>query len=106
MKILEYLKEIENVELYLIPLLLIFTVWFILNTIKYYKGEKRNVKHLHRFAKEGEVEAQNHLAKRYHKGNMVKKSFQRAAFWSQKASFSGDTDAKEFLENIIKKKKC
>lgn len=106
MKILEYLNEIENVELYLIPVLLILTLWFILNTIKYYKGEKRNVKHLHRFAKEGEVEAQNHLAKRFYKGNMVKKSSQRAAFWSQKASFSGDADAKEFLETIIKKKKC
>lgn len=106
MKVLEYLNDMENIELYLIPVLFIFTIWFILNTIKYYKGEKRNVKHLHRFAKEGEVEAQNHLAKRYHKGNMVKKSSQRAAFWYQKASFSGDDNAKESLESIIKKKKC
>jgi TPR repeat protein len=106
MNILEEMKTMENLELYILLALFIFTVWFIRNTIKYYKGEKRNVKHLHRFAKEGEVEAQNHLAKRYHKGNMVKKSYQRAAFWSQKASFSGDSDAKEFLENIIKKKKC
>ena len=96
----------ENLELYILLALLLFTLWFIRNTIKYYKGEKRNVKHLHRFAKEGEVKAQNHLAKRYHKGNMVKKSAQRAAFWSQKAAFSGDTDAKEFLETITKKKKC
>lgn len=105
MNILEYLKELENVELYLIAVLFIFTIWFIFNTIKYYKGEKRNVKHLHRFAKEGEVEAQNNLAKRYHKGNMLKKSSQRAAFWYQKASFSGDDNAREFLETIMKKKK-
>jgi len=105
MKFLEFLKDVENVELYLIGLLFIFTIWFILNTIKYYKGEKRNVKHLHRFAKEGEVESQNHLAKRYDKGDMVKKSSQRAAFWYQKAYFSGDDNAKDSLETIIKKKK-
>ncbi len=106
MKILDEAKTMENLELYILLALFIFTLWFIRNTIKYYKGEKRNVKHLHRFAKEGEVEAQNHLAKRYHKGDMVKKSSQKAAFWSQKAAFSGDTDAKEFLDTIIKKKKC
>ena len=94
----------ENIELYILLVLLLFTLWFIRNTIQYYKGEKRNVKHLHRFAKEGEVEAQKHLSKRYHKGDMVKKSSQKAAFWSQKAAFSGDDDAKEFLENIIKNK--
>ena len=104
MKFLDNLKELENLELYILLALFVFTVWFIRNTIKYYKGEKRNVKHLHRFAKEGEVEAQNHLSKRYHKGDMVKKSSQNAAFWSQKASFAGDADAKEFLETIIKKK--
>lgn len=106
MKILDNIKDLENLELYFLLVLLLFTLWFIRNTIKYYKGEKRNVKHLHRFAKAGEVDAQNHLSKRYHKGDMVKKSSQRAAFWSQKAAFSGDTDAKEFLETIVKKKKC
>ncbi|RLA69007.1 MAG: hypothetical protein DRG09_06820 [Epsilonproteobacteria bacterium] len=105
MKILDEMKNMENLELYILLAVLLFTLWFIRNTIKYYKGEKRNVKHLHRFAKEGEVDAQNHLAKRYHKGDMVKKSSQKAAFWSQKASFSGDTDAKEFLDTVIKKKK-
>lgn len=106
MKFLDDLKDMENIELYILLVLFLFTVWFIRNTIQYYKGEKRNVKHLHRFAKSGEVEAQHHLAKRYQKGNMVKKSSHRAAFWYQKASFSGDEDAKEFLETIIKKKKC
>jgi len=105
MKFLDDVKDIENIEFYIFLVLLIFTIWFIRNTIRYYRGEKRTVKHLHRFAKEGEVDAQNHLAKRYHKGNMVKKSSQRAAFWYQKASFSGDDNAKEFLDTIIKKKK-
>ena len=106
MQIVEYFNDIENIELYIIFALLVFTLWFILNTIKYYKGEKRKVKHLHRFAKEGEVEAQHHLAKRYQKGYAVKKSCQKAAFWYQKAAFSGDSDAKSFLEKILKKKRC
>ncbi|MDQ7046650.1 MAG: hypothetical protein Q9M39_03175 [Sulfurovum sp.] len=109
MKSFEYLKELDNFELYLIPILLIFTIWFILDTVKYYKGEKRNIKYLHKFAKEGEVEAQKHLAKRYYEGNMVKKSFQRASFWSQKASFSAkrisDYKSKIFLNITSKNKK-
>jgi len=103
----------ENIELYIIVALIIIIIWFILNTIKYYHGEKRKVKNLHRFAKEGEVEAQGRLAKHYHKGNMVKKDCQKAAYWYQKASFSGDDISKGHLENFfdnekkdIKKKKC
>jgi TPR repeat protein len=103
---MEYLDDLENIELYIIVALIIFTIWFILNTVKYYKGEKRKVKHLHRFAKEGETEAQHHLAKRYQKGYAVKKSCQKAAFWYQKAAFSGDPDAKTFLEKMLKNKRC
>jgi TPR repeat protein len=106
MQIVEYLKKIENIELYVIFGLSIFIIWFVLNTVKYYKGEKRKVKHLHRFAKEGEAEAQHHLAKRYQKGYAVKKSCQKAAFWYQKAAFSGDENAKTFLEKILDKKRC
>jgi len=106
MQIIEYFNDMENIELYIILALFIFTIWFILNTVKYYKGEKRKVKHLHRFAKEGEVEAQHHLAKRYQKGYAVKKSCQKAAFWYQKAAFSGDEDARGFLDKILKKKRC
>ena len=106
MQILEYFNDLENIELYIIVALFVFTIWFIFNTIKYYKGEKRKVKHLHRFAKEGESDAQHHLAQRYRKGSMVKKSCQKAAFWYQKAAFSGDTEAKGFLEEMVKKKKC
>lgn len=103
---MEYLEKIEHIEIYIILVLFIFTVWFIFNTIKYYKGEKRKVKHLHRFAKEGESDAQHHLAKRYQKGYAVKKSCQKAAFWYQKASFSGDEDAKDSLEKMLEKKRC
>ena len=103
---MEIFDDLENVELYIIVGVFIFTVWFTLNTIKYYKGEKRKVKHLHRFAKEGETQAQHHLAKRYQKGFAVKKSCQKAAFWYQKAAFSGDPDAKHFLEKIRKNKRC
>ena len=106
MQIVEYFNDLENIELYIIVVLLVFTIWFIFNTIKYYKGEKRKVKHLHRFAKEGEVEAQQHLAQRYQKGYAVKKSCQKAAFWYQKAAFSGNDDARSFLEKMLKKKRC
>jgi TPR repeat protein len=103
----------ENFELYIILALIVIIIWFIVHTIKFYHGEKRKVKNLHRFAKEGEVDAQSTLAKRYQKGDMVKKDCQRAAFWYQKASFSGDEGAKGHLEKFldngakgIKKKKC
>ena len=110
MDIIGYLKQSENLELYIILFLFLFTLWFIYSTIQYYKGEKRNVKHLHRFAKEGEVEAQSKLAKRYHKGVMVKKDCEKAAFWYQKAAFNGDKTARgklrAFLNQRKKKKKC
>ncbi len=102
----ESFNDLENIELYILLALFIFTIWFIFNTIKHYKGEKRKVKHLHRFAKEGEVKAQQSLAHRYRKGYAVKKSCQKAAFWYQKAAFSGDNDARSLLEKIRKKKRC
>ncbi|HQR73710.1 MAG TPA: hypothetical protein PLH07_07215 [Sulfurovum sp.] len=107
MSMLEYLK---SYELYVIAGLSLFIIWFSLNTLSYYRAEKRRVKHLHRFAKEGEVEAQSHLARRYQKGNMVKQSCHKAAFWYQKAAFGGDKEAKGMLEVFSKqaknKKKC
>ena len=109
MQIIEYFNMVENIELYLIIGLLFFTIWFILNTVKYYHGEKRKVKNLHRFAKEGEMDAQGRLAFHYQKGVMVKKSCQKAAFWYQKAAFSGNEEARGYLQNFLdksKKKKC
>ena len=104
--IIENIKHIENIELYLIVFLILFTLWFMLNTVKYYKGEKRKVKHLHRFAREGESLSQYELAKRYAKGQAVRKSCQNAAFLSQKAAFSGDDRAQKLLDTILKKRKC
>jgi len=103
----------ENIELYIIVALVVIIIWFILNTIKYYYGERRKVKNLHRFAKEGEVESQHKLAQKYQKGDVVKKDCQRAAFWYQRAAFKGDKEAKGHLKSFfdkdkkaIKKKKC
>ena len=102
--------SLNDIELYAIAILLIFTVWFIFNTIKYYRGEKRKVKNLHRFAKEGEVKAQQNLARHYEKGDMVQKNCEKAAFWYQKAAFSGDNVSKghleKFLANRKQKNKC
>jgi len=112
MQIVEYFNHVKNIELYLIIILLFFTIWFIFNTIKYYRWEKRKVKNLHHFAKKGEADAQHHLARHYQKGNMVKKNCEKAAFWYQKAAFSGDEAAKGFLQKFLdhsknkKKKKC
>lgn len=105
-KVLENIMKIENIELYLIVGLFILTLWFIFNTVKYYKGEKRKVKHLHRFAREGESLSQYELAKRYAKGQAVKKSCQNAAYLSQQAALSGDKNAQNLLNKILKNKKC
>ena len=102
---LEKIAEIENIELYLIVFLIVFIVWFFFNTKKFYHGEKRKIKNLHRFAREGEVDAQADLAKRYQKGQQVKKNCQNAAFWYQKAAFAGDVKAKGHLKKFFEKYK-
>ncbi len=102
---MENIMNIENLELYIIVALVVFTIWFIFNTKKFYHGEKRKVKNLHRFAKEGEAEAQQDLALRYQKGEMVKKNCDQAAFWYQKAAFSGDEKAKGYLQMFLEKRK-
>ena len=106
MEVLEYLKNIEEVELYLTPVLIVFILWLMRNTVKYYKGEKRKIKHLHRFAKEGEEASQYKLAQRFQKGNMVKRSCNDAAYWYQRAAFSGNEDAKNKINKILKRKRC
>lgn len=97
-----------EMEVYLFIVLLLFTLWFIRSTVKYYFGEKRKLKQMHRFAREGDLEAQQHLAQRYRKGDMLPKSCERAAYWYQKAALAGDEEAKGFLETFLekKKKKC
>jgi TPR repeat protein len=105
-KVIILIEPMKNIELYLIVVLFFFTLWFIYSTIKYYKGEKRKVKHLHRFARQGETLSQYELAKRYAKGQAVRKSCQNAASFSQKAAFSGDKDAQKLFEKIIKNRSC
>jgi len=100
---METIKNIEEIELYITAGLFIFILWFILNTKKFYHAEKRKVKNLHRFAREGEMEAQQDLAKHYQKGKIVKKSCAHAAFWYQKAAFSGDAKAKGYLQKFLEK---
>ncbi len=95
----------ENIELYIIILLMIALFWYSINTIKYYRGEKRKVKNLHHFAKKGEVDAQHSLAKHYQEGYVVKKNSTQAAYWYQKAAFSGDVKAKEHLKTFLNNKK-
>jgi len=106
--LLESIQNIENIELYLIVFLIIFIIWFSLDTKKFYHGEKRKIKNLHRFAREGEAKAQSELGRRYQKGKQVQKNCQNAAFWYQKAAFSGDDDAKGYLEKFLDKhdRKC
>lgn len=109
MESLDKIIHIENIELYLIVFLIFFILWFIRNTVNHYRGEKRKVKNLHRFAREGEREAQHDLAQRYHKGNFVKKNCDRAAFWYHSAALKGDEKAKGHLEKFLQnhqKKKC
>ena len=102
------LLQSGKAELYLLVVLFLFTLWFIRSTIRYYYGEKRKLKHMHRFAREGDLEAQQHLAKRYQKGDILPKSCERAAYWYQKAALSGDEEAKGFLEKFLEshRKKC
>ncbi len=100
MEIVEYIKSIEDIELYIILFLIIFIIWFIFNTVAYNRGQKRKVKNLHHFAQKGEVEAQSELANHYHKGKVVKKNLDSAAFWYQKAYFAGDQKAKSILKNF------
>jgi TPR repeat protein len=107
---IDYIKNIENIELYIIVILAIFTIWFIFNTINYYHNQKRKIKHLHTFAKDGDLESQTELANRYLKGKQVKKDCKKAAFWYQKAAFSGNEFAKirfkKFLMKQDSKNKC
>jgi len=100
----------NDIELYAIVVLMIFLWWFIKNTIKFYHGEKKRVKNLHKFAKAGEVESQIELGEHYQKGRVVKKSCDRAAYWYNRAALSGDEDAQGYLQKFLKqrkgKKKC
>ncbi|MBD3789900.1 MAG: SEL1-like repeat protein [Campylobacterales bacterium] len=102
---MEHLFKTEDIELYLIAGLFFLIIWLVFHTIRYYRSEKRKVKHLHRFASQGESNAEYALAKRYHKGRMVKKDCQKAAFWYQRAALKGDEKAKGYLEKFLENRK-
>jgi len=89
---------IEEIELYTIVILGIITLWLIGHTIAFARGRKKIVKNLHRFAKEGEKEAQTKLARCYEEGEVVIEDSLKAAFWHQKASFSEEESPKEPAE--------
>ena len=101
MEYIEQIKNMQDIEIYAIVFIFMFTLWFIFNTKSYYYAKKRKIKNLHYFAKDGHSEAQADLAKRYHKGKDVVKSPRVAAFWYQKASFSGDKESKNYLQKIL-----
>lgn len=96
--------ESQNIELYSIIVLCVTIIWLIYNAIQYYKGEKRKIKHLHRFAKDGELESQEKLAQRYETGNMIIQDYERAAFWYQNAAFNTNLKSKERLRNFLDKR--
>ncbi len=110
-KLLHIFREIgkhEDFEIYLFIGLLLFTLWFIRSTVKYYYGQKRKLRHMHRFAREGDVDAQRHLAARYRKGDILPKSCERAAYWYHKVALTGDEEAKGYLQKFLEshRKKC
>jgi len=84
--------------------LFVILVWLLFNTKNFHYAQKRKVKNLHRFAKEGELAAQQELAAAYRKGKQVKKNCQKAAFWYQKAAFSGDEEAEGYLKKFFEMK--
>jgi len=92
----------QNIQLYLIVILIVVIVFFVIDAVKYYKSQKRKIKNLHRFAKNGEKEAQRKLAKYYENGdNMVMKNKNKAAYWYQNAAFLGDKLAKKELKKYL-----
>ena len=95
MQILGYTLLVKDLEIYILLILFFFTIWYIVDTFHYAKGEKRKVKNLHRFAKEGEKDAQKDLAKCYEKGYVVKQNSRIAAYWRQLASFDDKHQSKK-----------
>jgi hypothetical protein len=87
MKIIEILGSIgntENIELYFILFLSLFTLWFIVNTVKYYKSKRRKLKPWHRFSREDAILSQYELAKRYAKNQEVQKRYQNVTHFAKK----------------------
>jgi TPR repeat protein len=97
-----------NFELYLIGVLFLVMIGLVIHTVRYYKAKKRMFKHMKRYAKQGDSEAELYVAEEYHKGEIVKKSCEQAHFWYHKAALHGNEKARKNLENLNKrdKKRC
>jgi len=78
----------ENVELYILAILLVLIIGLVINTIYYYKNQKEKIRNLHKHANEGDADAQETLAKMYEVGELVQQDSEKSAYWHQKASFS------------------
>lgn len=89
MKLVTYIQSVEEFELYAISVLFLFTLWFIVNTILYYRAEKRRLKQLRHFNNRREVFSQTTIGKYYDKGHIVKRNYCNAVFWSKKVAFAG-----------------
>jgi TPR repeat protein len=92
-------------EVYLTGILFVVTIWLVIHTYRYYKAKKRMFRHMKRFAKEGDVDAELYVADEYRKGDVIKKSCEQALFWYHKAALEGDERAKKYLEDYNKNKK-
>ncbi len=97
------LPEWQDIEFYATILLALFTIGFIRYTYRYYKAGKTKIRRMHRYANEGDVQAQEFLAHEYEKGEFVPKDCKRAAFWYTKASIGGSKKAKSFLQRYREK---
>ena len=73
MKIIDKIQNIENIELYFIAFLLLFTLWFVVNTLKFYIAKRRKEKQLYRFSRGRKTISGYELAKRYAKSQSTKK---------------------------------
>jgi TPR repeat protein len=95
----------EDLELYLTLILFIATVALTMHTYRYYKAKKRIFKDMKRFAKEGDADASVYVAEEYRKGDIVKKSCDKALFWYVKAACDGSEEAKRKAEMLKKEEK-
>jgi len=95
----------QDFELYAVAVLFVTTLWLIIHTVRYYRGKRRLLKRMKRFAKEGDGEAGFFVAEEYRKGDVIKKNCPQARFWYHKAALDGNEEAKERLDMLNKKER-
>jgi TPR repeat protein len=97
--------NMANAELYLTAVVFVVTIGMIIHTVRYFKGKRRLLKHMKRFAKEGDGDAGLFVADEYRKGDVVKKNCDGARFWYHKAALDGNEEAKKRLSSFDDKSK-